>query len=235
MSVSHDSAIAQEIVSATKIRKYARETENRFRKRLLFSANQLPDSRWGRLSDPAKKWLNEAADAYNKNKTMMPPYPDEDQILAKKRALSSVGGFHRITNGKKRQGGAGVRLRELMLIHGVRTPPTELYRLLGREGFVYSLDTIKLVRADFRRDLQVLAKYGYLTEAGKDVFRIGKMNDHSGKRLTPDPEYLREFGNQDSFRLHYKPSDEIDEDNGSGLEESSSEDEDVVRESNTGG
>jgi hypothetical protein len=165
----YDSKVQKELRDVTGTSKRSMDTEIFYKQRLMHSAYTLTEAEWEKLSEPAQRWVIEAIDKYNKNQPM-PAYPDEDEVKARRSAGASHSAKHRESNMKRAKRGAGDRVKEIMLERGIRTPPLEIYRILQNEGYKYSKHTVPVVRAEFRRALQMLYERGMLTEKPEDLY-----------------------------------------------------------------
>lgn len=86
-------------------------------------------------------------------------------VFAEKNQKSS---FERKLGNKNRKGkSAGVRLMELMLVHGIEIGEGKLVVYLESEGYQYSKSTAHTVRSIFRQSIVVLADKGYLSKIPK--------------------------------------------------------------------
>lgn len=166
---AYESSIQAELKNTTGTRKRAKDTELFYKERLMHAAYTLTDQQWDKLSEPAQRWVVEAIKNYNSGKSM-PPYPDEDQVKAKRSAAASKSAKNRERNLKRSKRGAGDRVKEIMLDYGIRTPPLEIHRILQQEGYKYSKHTILLVRSEFRRALQMLWEREMLTQRPDNLY-----------------------------------------------------------------
>ena len=163
-----ESDIAKEIEKVASVRKAKRDTHAMHRKKLVFAVANLTDKQWDKLSDGAQRWFNDAVAALNSGRPL-PSFPDEDEVKARRRQLAAKSGTNRQSNAKKRQRGASDRIKDIMLHHGCRITPVEIMKILETEGYKCSMHTVKLVRAEFRRALQILSEKDMLKEVPKDL------------------------------------------------------------------
>jgi len=173
MSYIYESKIQNELRKATGTHKRVRDTELFFKERLMHSAYTLTEKEWDRLSPTAQKWVVDAIKNYNDGKPL-PGYPDEAELKAKRSAASSKSAKHREENLRRGKRGAGDRVKEIMLDHGIKTTPKEIHRILQQEGYKFSKWSIPVVRAEFRRALQMLWERGELLNKPKNLYEDDK-------------------------------------------------------------
>lgn len=166
--MSVQSKIREELSNATNVVKRSRDREEYFRQRLVFAVTSFEESQWSSLSDVAQKWINEAIEALNK-KENLPAFPDEEEALKKLKESCAKSVDHRENNQLVKGRGAGERVKELMLEHGVNMKVNDIYDTLKLEGYKYSIHTIPVVRAEFKRALKMLWDRGMLKDKPKGM------------------------------------------------------------------
>jgi hypothetical protein len=72
------SKIQAELVKATDLSKKRGEDVQDFLARLMVAIAELSDDAWEELTEPARQWYNEAAEAKNAKKKVLPGFPDAE-------------------------------------------------------------------------------------------------------------------------------------------------------------
>lgn len=164
------SAIEAEILKITQKRRHRINTPD-YRKILVESLSDLPKHEWDRLSLPTKIWYNACAQQYedggeldNFTDIVGSDDVDLDSVSGPSRAKIS-----RERNKQRKYKGAGYRAKEIMLERGVGIKAKDIHRILRTEGYEYSINTLLVVRAEFRRALALLADRGYLNQKPKGM------------------------------------------------------------------
>lgn len=160
--------VRQELSSVTQIVKRSRDTEEQFRKRMIYSSVSFTETQWSHLSTEAQIWVNEAITATNK-RSKLPLFPGEEEILTARRKSSAKSAANRENNLWIKGRGGGVRVKEIILDHGFNVGIQEIARILKLEGYKYSIHTIHVVRAEFKRALKMLWDRGMLTGKPKGM------------------------------------------------------------------
>jgi hypothetical protein len=148
----------------------AQDKDNNYRAKLMRSVINLSDEKWETISDEAKDWVNLSVKAFNEGEEL-PLFPGEEvEVEEEEVEDNKVDDEQETTDNTKRfpptptslkrkmKGrGAGWRMKELMLKHGLDVKPAILFHLLSDEGYILSVGTIESIRAEFRQTMKVLA------------------------------------------------------------------------------
>ncbi len=153
--------IRDEFIKATGIHKRTRDSEEYFRRRLVYALHSKGYENHDLVNNLSKEafiWFLGATQEINDHgsKGRLPPFPEDKERDTRKRILASKSATSRYVNLNKRKRGGGDRVRELMLERGVGITPKEISKIMESEGYSYSIHTIHMVRSEFRRALQTL-------------------------------------------------------------------------------
>lgn len=153
-----------------------RKTENLtdYVERLIRMANDLPDEKWDELSEEVQGFVNEGINVLNTAANLVEFTQDnvvedmasQDEEIEKMRG-SGRAVHSRELNRRRNYQGAGYRAKEVMLERGVNITAKQIYEILAEEGYHYSQSTLNVVRAEFRRGLNILWDKGFLKKKPK--------------------------------------------------------------------
>ena len=172
------SSIFEELFSAVKQQdknfalRTSEESEEDFLRRVLNSAQTIPESDWKKLSQTAQRWFNMAAEAINNNQPIpeCPGYKEFLEAAATPRKSISIRSIKETkvpktakepTPKKVRQvTGHTEAIRTLALEHPDWTPK-QIAEKLAADGVEVKMSTVSTITGDTRHTVNLAKKLGY--------------------------------------------------------------------------
>ena len=162
--------VEEELLTHTKIKvKGKKESDARYRARLVRAGSNLEDGDWGSLSEGAQEWVNAGVEAINE-KDPIADFPDigkvstprkkEEKKVEKKAEAPATNGA------PKKKRGAGAYYRRVVILNP-DWGKEQLLKAVEDEGFTLSAGSAECMYYEIHGVLKILEELGMLTKPKK--------------------------------------------------------------------